>query len=366
VSAIPRPSYPCQRKILDMKQVFVLGAGFTRAFVPTAPLLVDDYGVKALRKKFVRFKPCLPILENERQGSKRELLNIERLMSRLDSLMPYDSADAEVFGLLLTSVKAILTERITTALQGLSINPVLIAFAKWFVRNDATCITFNYDDLLERALTRDIQDATMSPDSGVRFWHPNGGYGFFCRPASMIMGAGKSQMLSNAGFLLKLHGSTNWRIPVGTRTPYGIDSVYHFEDWLASPKLSARRDTVERLLETTPFIIPPVLNKTGLREEPIMRVVWSLAKNALSMAEAVTFLGYSLPETDLAARFLFSETLRRRNVEIRVVNKAGDAAHQEQVMSPYRSILPGIEDTKFCWDGAKPWIEGFVKAMGPR
>lgn len=44
--------------------VYVLGAGFTRAFVPKAPLLVDDYGIPALRKSFESFRHAAAILDD--------------------------------------------------------------------------------------------------------------------------------------------------------------------------------------------------------------------------------------------------------------------------------------------------------------
>ena len=45
------------------KSVFVLGAGFTKAFLPDAPLLVDDYNGDLLLQKFEHFKHAHSILK---------------------------------------------------------------------------------------------------------------------------------------------------------------------------------------------------------------------------------------------------------------------------------------------------------------
>ena len=45
----------------DSKTVFVIGAGFTKAFAPDAPLLVDDYGVCGIKKQFESFPTALSI-----------------------------------------------------------------------------------------------------------------------------------------------------------------------------------------------------------------------------------------------------------------------------------------------------------------
>ncbi len=41
---------------MEGRTVFVLGAGFTRAFVPTAPLLIDDWGLSSLLEQFKGFE----------------------------------------------------------------------------------------------------------------------------------------------------------------------------------------------------------------------------------------------------------------------------------------------------------------------
>src|SRR2546428_3750820 len=135
------------------KTVFVLGAGFTRAFLPTAPLMVGHYDVNILEDKFRAWDHARRILEAERRITRGSQIHIERLMSRLDDAMPYDSDPArDELRLFLAELKRCLRRKIEEAKQQEIFRTELIQFATYCVTNKATCITFNYDDLLDQAL----------------------------------------------------------------------------------------------------------------------------------------------------------------------------------------------------------------------
>jgi len=70
--------------------VLVLGAGFTRAFLPKAPLMLDDYGAPELAAKLSAFPRACRLLGLEIALHSNGHINIESLMTRLDGLMPYD------------------------------------------------------------------------------------------------------------------------------------------------------------------------------------------------------------------------------------------------------------------------------------
>jgi hypothetical protein len=78
------------------KQVFVLGAGFTRAFFCDSPLLTDDYDANELLGKFKDFPHAHKILELEKSQNTDCKINIERLMTRVSGLMPYDFVGGKV------------------------------------------------------------------------------------------------------------------------------------------------------------------------------------------------------------------------------------------------------------------------------
>ena len=97
--------------------MYVTGAGFTRAFVPDAPLLVDDFDNDGLVDKVRGLPNASRLLEWERNQHPDGFINIERLMTRLDQLMPYDLSQhaADEYRLLLTELKRVFLHRFIEA-----------------------------------------------------------------------------------------------------------------------------------------------------------------------------------------------------------------------------------------------------------
>lgn len=329
-------------------RVFVTGAGFTRALVPNAPLLVDDFGNDALAERVLGLPNASRLLEWERSRHPRGHIDIERLMTRVESLMPYDYAgfagnSANEYALLLSELKLSLIDRIRGAGQGEVHRADLATFAQYCGAWQCHCITFNYDDFLDRAL------------AGTPYWSPLGGYGFHC-PNSLNTVANVDEGIAGSGMpLLKLHGSINWRPKLGHSDPVPLDAITHHDEW--SPLGGTSLPQVADHLEPQPVIVPPVLSKSSLVEQPVLRLVWSLAFKALESAHEVTFLGYSFPTTDVAARTLFSEALKDLPREdIHIVNLASADSDIRSTRTAYRSVLGDIPDDQFQFDGALDWI----------
>lgn len=349
---------------LDDRTVIVLGAGATKAFLPNAPTVEDDFGLERLLSHFRGFPYARAILEHEKWRLNNGLINIERLMSRLDGPMPYDAEDAVAQQtLLLYELKNEFIRRMSLARQGELHSDVLSRFAKACVTRKINCVTFNYDDVLDQALFEVSKKRTTEMDGpsakiGATYWHPDGGYGFFCRPSELAVQQMSRYMDMTSMLLLKLHGSINWIPQKGERAPYNIDAIYHHQDWVPptiSPMPALDRDSIARHLQTTPLIIPPVLDKSALSKEPIFQLVWSLAKDALQAAFRVYFVGYSLPVTDLAAAYLFGESLYGRAHMIRVINLAHTKEQKEIIRSSYRKVFPTLKDNQFYFEGALQW-----------
>ena len=338
--------------------VFVLGAGFTRAFLPGAPLLVDEYYGDELESKFRDLPHASRILELERSRNPEGKIDIERLMTRLEGRMPYDSSREadEQLALLMTELKHCFMRRLDDAKEkGEFHKAELDAIAAYCIRNKIDCITFNYDDVFDRALwgVAGIIGHTPYPH-----WGPDGGYGFPCRPSDMCIYERPLIMVPPTILLLKLHGSANWRIRLGAPQPYQIDSVVHHENWYPNTRgfKSMTFESVDDLLEPEPFMVPPILIKTALVEQPILRLVWSKAYNILANAEEIIFVGYSLPITDLAASFLFGEAIKNEAVSnIRVVNHSQDEEAQENVIKAYRTVFPNLSEKQFDFRHALDW-----------
>jgi hypothetical protein len=152
----------------------------------------------------------------------------------------------------------------------------LSSFAEKMLKPDDTIVSFNWDLILDRLLFGDRLSAAS--------------YGFGPRKAGQIK-------------LLKPHGSLNWyeesqgrRIKPDLRfeltTDPNDDTVFAFRRF-RSPKSKA---------SYMPLIIPPVYNKDfGL---DVFQETWRNSVADLSVAKTVVFLGYSLPDADLHARFI--------------------------------------------------------------
>ena len=252
--------------------------------------------------------------------------------------------------------------------QGIQHRDDLRAFARHCVSARITCVTFNYDDLLDQALweVAGTDEVSESPN-----WHPDGGYGFYCRSSRFLVedSAGRSKDTTSME-LLKLHGSLNWRVRRGHLAPFTIDAIVHHEAWLpVDGQLNQPPNSViEDHLQPEPFMVPPVLAKTDLGDQPILRLVWNKALMALREAREVVFVGYSFPATDFAADVLFTEALAEAldfpsPGHIRVVNLASTVAERRNLRMAYRSRLGRIPAERFDFRGALKWCRGITPSV---
>ena len=343
----PSPGQADTAQAVSRNHVVVTGAGFSRALVPGAPLLVDDFNNDALEEKVPGLPNASRLLEWERSVHSSGHINLERLMTRLDSLMPYDYAEnagnaANEYEFLLSELKRAFLDRLYEARKGKIYHDELKRFAGYCVANKCCCITFNYDDFVDEALTY------------TGSWSPDRGYGFFCQSSQEVVASTEAQTTASMLLLLKLHGSINWRPKLGYASPVAIDSIMHHQEWF---DFSPGDPQDSNHLEPEPVMVAPVLSKSSLVEQPVLRLVWSHAFASLETAHQVTFIGYSFPATDMAARTLFSEALKDLPLDaIAVVNLSRDDSEAEATRERYRSVFGDIPDIQFHFDGALNWI----------
>lgn len=344
----------------EKKKVFVLGAGFTKAFVPDAPLMVDYYceEIRALLIDYEKRPHAKRILEqsiNKRTDGK---IDIEELMTRLAGSMPYDfeqGAEKEV-ELLLLDVKRKFLERIEDAKKSLTHKEVLELLARYCVHNKVDCITFNYDDVFDEALWEvNPPKKENAMRDYQKYWDPSDGYGFFCRPAESTIATSGFYAKKSSILLLKLHGSINWFALLGHSKPYSFNDVVQDADWYRYPEIPPYEvELISKHIEQLPFIVPPVLNKSDLAEQPILKRVWTDAHKILTNAQEITFVGYSLPITDIAARFLFTEAIQP-SAKITVVNHPEDDGTKEKLKAEYKGVFHSIDDSQFDFRDARIW-----------
>lgn len=148
--------------------------------------------------------------------------------------------------------------------------------------------------------------------------------------------------------------------------PYAIEAITHHEEWFEEEVGDPiRQETISLHLESDPFIVPPVLTKSALVDQPILRLIWQQGYHALRSAHHVVFIGYSLPITDVAVSILFDEALE--DIQLRnlsVVNLAETHYQRRVLTDAYKSRLDtkikGLTETQFDFRGALEWSRDLV------
>ena len=107
------------------------------------------------------------------------------------------------------------------------------------------------------------------------------------------------EQTSNQGFLLKLHGSIDWKYCVN-RGCRGYGYVFPVPDPVTK---SWSCSDCHEILRT--MIVPPILNKR-IADSYSIRKIWRLAASEILRADHIIIWGYSLPPTDFYSRWLLS------------------------------------------------------------
>ncbi len=151
-----------------------------------------------------------------------------------------------------------------------------------------TLITFNYDTVVEEALSRlgFAYDYGL-PEGAVRWvsGRPNG----------------RGEPIP----ILKLHGSVNWGVNLSAPSHQKIEI---FPDYTLLRASEAKHELI---------LAPPTWRK-GWGPSHVMTAVWDEAIDALSNATRIIIIGYSLPATDSHFKYLMSAGLRD-NISLRKI-----------------------------------------------
>lgn len=281
------------------RDVIIAGAGFSRSISDAMPL-TDELGRAATDNAEILDAPGF-------DGG-----TFETWLSRLAEPQPY-----------LTEIENLqnqvnfqrLSQAIHDVLRAAQNEVLASGMPEWLRRfvvalhyRRAAVITFNYDLLIEHALTNaGLWDFEMNFSQGEDvLWTEMLGDlpGFPPAPARL------SGPLKETLSLLKLHGSLNWYwIPTDS-----IGTTLNF--WDLEP---ADGDLHRYLPGRVPFVVPPASLKSSYFRSPVLRQTWQTAAAALRAADRVALLGYSLPLTDQVAAGLLSDSVRT-GTELMVVN----------------------------------------------
>ena len=147
-------------------------------------------------------------------------------------------------------------------------------------------ITFNYDVLLEFSLA----------GAGIKY--------DYC--------LNDSDNQQKSFQFIKLHGSVNWGICQGCDEIIPVDpkitSISTGKDpyrILQAGAILSTKNHCGKPLNPIPFLVPPTWNKANINQNKVL-TLWEKAANALSQAEKIIVIGYSMPETDIFFKYLIA------------------------------------------------------------
>ena len=335
------------------RRVYVIGAGFSEGL--GYPLMKDilaglwnHVGDTEFKQRMVRaMKFYYPNCRGANFPNIEELLSLMVVNQQLlDSSRQYEREFAkEDLGNLQHSLLLKVSKWFHCILQG--VNPSMADF-RWLydfrdrvMRENAVIISFNWDLVLDQLILGENLNASS--------------YGL-------------SRTLSEGPVLLKPHGSLNWfeRNPGRFITDKKRTLIFHRK---RSTRVYAFREfrapvsTTDR--EYAPLIVPPVYSKDFAK--PAFTTLWQNCTNFLSTASRVTFIGYSMPATDLHAHLImrcgFHNQLKARltrarrgsparPAEVIVIDPSPDTAYRIRTMvgSQHRSQCFSAKISDFSWD----------------
>lgn len=309
-------------------EVFVLGAGFAKAVNSAMPLL-NELSIR-VREKLQNLGETLPspLLD---LGDDVELW-LTYLSQPQPWLKEYHNLQNRALFLRITEIIRDVVDSAVNDAVRVECPAWLLRLVERWHRNKTNVITQNYDTLIERAALQARLGATLLlPDLyGVPFDEAGG---------SVVSRSPEE----NSFRLCKLHGSVNWFYS-GAASFHG-ESLYYSEvtPW-GNSRSEDEEDSLKGASDKVPLIVPPTSEKTTYFQHEKLRLIWRRAAEALSRAERVYFVGYSLPRTDLGIRFFLQHSRPSLKAPLIIVNTdKGLVRHYQELLGNSYNIGETID-----------------------
>ncbi|HEB9427825.1 TPA: SIR2 family protein [Campylobacter coli] len=314
--------------------VFFFGAGFSKSLNNSYPTLAElsEY---FLENGF--------IYENEKIYKD----NLEQLLTYLITPLPFKTKedilrDEASYLEKINKISKFFIELLETKEIDKN-NKYILNLSQYINDNKCTCITLNYDLLLEEILFLTHENSYQDIDS----------YDVFYKIPIKQIDERKNTKSNNYGFnfyqgdfninnnfveIIKLHGSINWYCDQA----YSNSQIYSFME-----KVDRYKD--ELFIDLKPLIIPPILDKTNNYNHILLRSLWKKAFKAIQKAKNIYIYGFSFPITDLSVVYLFKSALQnKQDYKIYVINTK---SHIDDKKKRYNEIFgEGKCDFSFCCD----------------
>ena len=328
--------------------VFFLGAGFSKAIDNNYPTL-KDLTLEINRNYVAEKESVTKHLHDEISKFYKD--DIEKLLTFLYSNLPYKSevqvsSDEALYKDITNKIANYFNRKMqqTNIQECLNKTQSLI---EYILRSRCTCITLNYDTLLEMLLHTYALQRYRSIEFNNLYNAPltdltaQGGLSFFAVEGPEPI---PRKELPD---IIKLHGSLNW----GTISN-SSDMVYYIDENEEEYKKS-------HLLT---YIVPPVLDKTHSYSNHVIKAIWRRAFEKLKDADNIYIYGFSFPPTDLSIIFLFQSALSNnyKTPNIYVINTL---EAKNSIISRYQEIFKGYDvNFNYCCDNSlELFIENIIK-----
>ncbi|EAH7689477.1 SIR2 family protein [Campylobacter jejuni] len=322
---------------MNSNDIFFFGAGFSKSLISSYPTLTE------LSRYFLDNNF---IYENEKIYKD----NLEQLLTYLITPLPFKTKedilrDEASYIEKIDKISDYFIElRRNTAIDGNDKNVLILS--KYINNNKCTCITLNYDLLLEEMLfltkeyesynvfykipIKSIDERIQTRGTGFNFYQSN----FF-------------NEINNSIEIIKLHGSVNWH----------CDQIYKNSQIYSHSGVKINKDSSlynitpykEKLfIDLKPLIIPPILDKTNNYNHILLQSLWRKAFKAIRSAKNIYIYGFSFPMTDLPIVYLFQSALRlnENDYKIYIVNTESNIENKKK---RYNEIFGDDKcDFSFC------------------
>ena len=309
----------------NAKDIWILGAGFSRQINGDMPLMSD-------------LAESVRDIMSDRFDNPLMLKDIELALSELRSDAPWKSpadkhADLALYETIIERIRNQLQLPYGVEQDGKG-NVIELPWQRntslgkrlvntWHINRNHV-LTFNYDLLVEALAETVKRKMFRDSDDGkeVNFMFPRYIYPIpipHVRTRNGGTWSGNTEEISFAYY--KLHGSLNYYTHPA---PFQNTTMYH-----------KHHNEVEDLAEgLQTFVVPPTNEKQVFIEHPVLQAIWTKAVKELANCDRgrIIMVGYSMPQTDLTVLSMLRSAIRSSDIDgtvspaILVVNPDPDVA----------------------------------------
>jgi hypothetical protein len=335
-----------------LKDVFILGAGFSKAICEHMPLLNDLYPATLAYRLAHGQHVDLGTEKDDDTGSPRVVEDLELFLSFLAQEQPW-LTEAENFRNraefleVSRAIAAIILDSQNLAVRDDMPHWLADLIRAWH-RDQPVVITFNYDALVEKAASAIIIEKEQPFPYSLLYPVPITNI--------LLRTAGTYGVEPVETFrLLKLHGSLNWYYS-GSSSFYG-EQIYDIllKGGWSPDHTDSEEELEERAIDKVPLIVPPTLNKSLYFNNETVRSQWILARRALADAARIFIIGYSLPQGDLIVNFMLAlveseATIIPVNPDVSLSERLAEVFPRERIDTTYLGLESAVQSFAETYD----------------